>query len=86
MDKVNVTVSGVLGGDQPFRPTREHLHQAMLALSYMPRQTVRVLLGLALSLKGIGLADNYYHIEQSVMCLSFIGLFLVYCCAIRNFW
>jgi hypothetical protein len=63
MDKVNVTVSGVLGGDQPFRPTREHLHQAMLALSYMPRQTVRMLLGLVLSLRGIGLADNYYHIE-----------------------
>jgi hypothetical protein len=58
MDKVKVTVSGVLGGDQPFRPTREHLHQAKLALGYMPGQAVPVLLGLALSLRGIGLADN----------------------------
>jgi UDP-GlcNAc:undecaprenyl-phosphate/decaprenyl-phosphate GlcNAc-1-phosphate transferase len=86
MDTVSVMLSRALRGDRPFNPSREHLHHVVLALGYSPRHTVRILLVLGTMLAAIGLTGEHYRVDESLMCLGFIGLWLIYFCAMQRFW
>lgn len=86
MDTVNVVLKRISRGHGLFRASRDHLHHALLTAGYTPGQTVSVLLGVAAVMGGLGVAGEYLQVKESMMCLSFIGLFIVYYVATQRFW
>lgn len=86
LDTVNVVLNRVLRGHGPFVGSRDHLHHALMMAGYSPRQTVRVLLGMAAAMAVIGLLGNYYKVDEPVMFLGFVGLAFIYYSAVGQFW
>jgi UDP-GlcNAc:undecaprenyl-phosphate GlcNAc-1-phosphate transferase len=84
MDMLAIVVRRYKNGKSPFKPDRDHLHHILQRAGLSSSQTLMVISTVAVFMSVIGLAGEYFTIDDSVMLLSFIGMFIVYNLAIRK--
>ncbi|NKI73560.1 UDP-N-acetylglucosamine--undecaprenyl-phosphate N-acetylglucosaminephosphotransferase [Dickeya sp. CFBP 2040] len=84
MDMAAVMIKRIRRGNSPFRPDREHLHHILMLCGFSSRQTLLIIMGMALLLALIGVVCEWYGVPEYMMLLGFIGVFVAYCLAIAR--
>jgi len=86
VDTVSMMLRRILRGRSPFRADREHFHHILLAAGFSPKQTLLLMMLLALLAAGIGLAGHFLGIAEHWMFLGFIGIFALHFWTIMRAW
>ena len=86
MDAVGVIIRRIYFRQSPFKPDRNHLHHLLIRSGFRTQDIVYIISMIQLVLGCIGLIGLYAGIPESLMLISFIGLFLGYCYVIARPW
>jgi UDP-GlcNAc:undecaprenyl-phosphate GlcNAc-1-phosphate transferase len=86
IDTVSMMTRRMMLGRSPFQADREHFHHILMAAGYSPKQTLGLILLLALLAAGIGLAGHFYGVAEHWMFLGFLGVFAAHFSMIMRAW
>ncbi|WBA10874.1 UDP-N-acetylglucosamine--undecaprenyl-phosphate N-acetylglucosaminephosphotransferase [Salinivibrio kushneri] len=86
MDMTAIMFRRVKRGDSPFKPDREHLHHIFQRMGLSPRQTLGAICLLATALASIGMIGELFNIHETIMFISFLVCFALYCMMLRHIW
>jgi len=86
MDTICIMIRRVMKGQSPFMPDREHLHHIFLRAGYSDRQTLFIIVLIAILFASIGLIANHFQIAEGLMFLSFCLVFIGYFFLLRHSW
>jgi UDP-GlcNAc:undecaprenyl-phosphate/decaprenyl-phosphate GlcNAc-1-phosphate transferase len=87
IDSVCIMLRRISKGRSPFDPDREHLHHILSLAGYSVNQTLLTLLICSLILSITGIATSYFlHIQEVILLLSFLLLFLCHYWGISHAW
>ncbi|MFZ2170658.1 MAG: UDP-N-acetylglucosamine--undecaprenyl-phosphate N-acetylglucosaminephosphotransferase [Methylococcaceae bacterium] len=87
IDSVCIMLRRISKGRSPFDPDREHLHHILSLAGYSVNQTLITLLICSLILSITGIAASYFlHIQEVILLLSFLLLFLCHYWGISHAW
>jgi len=87
IDSVCIMLRRISKGRSPFDPDREHLHHILSLAGYSVNQTLITLLICSLILSITGIATSYFlHIQEVILLLSFLLLFLCHYWGISHAW
>lgn len=78
MDTVAVMLRRLMAGQSPFSADRQHLHHILLAAGYSVKHTTMLIWVISLLLAITGIVGHSAGVSDSVMLLSFLGLFGAY--------
>ena len=73
-------------GQSPFRADRQHCHHILLAAGFSPKQALGIMLLLALSAAGIGLAGHFLGIPEHIMFWGFMALLGLHAWMVTRAW
>ncbi len=83
MDMLAIVVRRYKKGKSPFKPDRDHLHHLLQRAGLSSRQTLMAISIPAGMMSSVGIAGEYFQIEESLMLMSFLILFVFYVMSIR---
>ncbi len=83
MDMLAIVVRRYKKGKSPFKPDRDHLHHLLQRAGLSSRQTLMAISIPAGMMSSVGIAGEYFQIEESLMLISFLILFVFYVMSIR---
>jgi UDP-GlcNAc:undecaprenyl-phosphate/decaprenyl-phosphate GlcNAc-1-phosphate transferase len=86
VDTISMMLRRILMGRSPFLADREHFHHVLLAAGFSPKQTLVLMVLLALAGVGVGLTGYFLGIEQRLMFLGFLSLFALHFWTIMRAW
>jgi len=86
IDTISIMLRRMLLGRSPFLADREHFHHILMAAGFGPKQTLLLMVLLALIGAGVGLAGNFLGIEERWMFLGFLGLFALHFWTLMRAW
>jgi UDP-GlcNAc:undecaprenyl-phosphate GlcNAc-1-phosphate transferase len=86
IDTVSLMIRRVLKGRSPFLPDRQHFHHVLLAAGLGTRQTLAVVVVLALLLGGVGIAGELAGVPEWQMAAAFVILGFLYLFAVQHAW
>lgn len=78
IDTVTQMLRRILKGRSPFAADREHFHHILLQAGFSARQTLGVILLVAVCAALIGLGGLYMGVSEALMFYGFLGVFAVY--------
>jgi len=78
MDMFAIMYRRINKGESPFKADNGHIHHICLANGFSPRQTLWLISFLSISCATIGIAGDYYQVNELVMLLGFLATFCVY--------
>jgi UDP-GlcNAc:undecaprenyl-phosphate GlcNAc-1-phosphate transferase len=78
IDLAAIIIHRISKGQSPLKADREHIHHIFLRLGLSYRQTLYLIIMLALVCAGIGVVGEVYHVNESIMFVLFIILFICY--------
>ncbi|QBH95173.1 undecaprenyl-phosphate alpha-N-acetylglucosaminyl 1-phosphate transferase [Limnobaculum zhutongyuii] len=78
MDMVTVMLSRILKKNSPFKPDRNHLHHILMAQGLSSRQTLLIIVTMALLLALFGIALEQFKVKELISLLLFLGVFFIY--------
>ncbi len=84
MDMLAIVVRRYKNGKSPFKPDRDHLHHILQRAGLSSSQTLVAISIVAVFMSMIGLVGEYFNIDDSIMLLSFIAMFIIYNLVIRK--
>lgn len=84
MDMVAVMVRRIRQGNSPFKPDRGHLHHVLMQQGLTSRQTLAVIIALALIIAGIGIFLEQIHAGELLSLTLFLVLFAGYFCVLNH--
>ena len=87
IDSVCIMFRRLAKGRSPFSPDREHLHHLFIVAGYSINFTLALILifDVLLSVNGI-VAGAYLKIQEPIMFVAFLGLFVMYYWLMNNAW
>jgi len=92
IDTISMMMRRMLLGRSPFRADQEHFHHILLAAGFGPKQTLLLMLSIALAAACVGLAGHFLKIPEHRMFFGFLGLSALHFYTImwtwhrRRFW
>ncbi|WP_413493769.1 UDP-N-acetylglucosamine--undecaprenyl-phosphate N-acetylglucosaminephosphotransferase [Shewanella baltica] len=86
MDMTAIMYRRVKKGMSPFKPDRDHLHHIFERAGYNRKQTLIRISLTSLLLAVIGVAADIAHVPESIMFITFLGIFSAYNWALSNVW
>ena len=86
IDTVASMVRRMLLGRSPFTGDREHFHHMLLAAGFTPKQTLALMVLLALGAAAVGLSGQFAGIPEHWMFLGFLALFALHFGLILRSW
>lgn len=86
IDTLVIMTRRIAKGRSPFRADRQHCHHILLAAGFSPKQSLGILILLALSTAGIGLAGHFLRVPEYLMFWGFVVLFGLYAWMINRAW
>ncbi|VAX10728.1 Undecaprenyl-phosphate alpha-N-acetylglucosaminyl 1-phosphate transferase [hydrothermal vent metagenome] len=86
MDTIAIIIRRVNKGSSPFLPDREHFHHIILLAGYSVRQTVFMLLSLAIAMVAIGAIAWFLGVPEPLFFYAFLTLFALYYWGISHSW
>ncbi len=86
IDTVSMMVRRIRLGRSPFLADREHLHHILMAAGFTPKQTLVLMVLVALTATGIGLVGHLVGAPEHWMFLGFIALFTLHHWAVMRAW
>ena len=86
IDTVSLMIRRVLKGRSPFLPDRQHFHHVLIAAGLGTRQTLAVVVVLALLLGGLGIAGELAGVPEWQMAAAFVTLGFLYLFAVQHAW
>lgn len=84
MDMLAIVVRRYKNGKSPFKPDRDHLHHLLQRAGLSAKQTLIVISIAATFMSSIGLAGEYFNVNESILLLGFLIMFICYVASIRN--
>lgn len=86
IDTVSMMLRRALLGRSPFLADREHFHHIVMAAGFTPKQTLALMVLLALVTASIGLAGHFLGVEEHWMFLGFVALFVLHFRMVMSAW
>jgi UDP-GlcNAc:undecaprenyl-phosphate/decaprenyl-phosphate GlcNAc-1-phosphate transferase len=86
VDSVSIMIRRIVKGKSPFHADREHLHHYLISMGYSDRQTLGIIVFLALVLAFIGIAFELNSISENIMFSSFILFAFLYYFLLSYAW
>ena len=68
----------ILKGHSPFKPDNNHLHHLIKKTGLSNRETLLVIIFIALALMGVGMMLEWYQVQENKVVTLYVGLFLTY--------
>lgn len=86
IDTVSMMLRRALLGRSPFLADREHFHHILLAAGYSPKQTLGLMVLVAATAAGVGLAGHFLGVAEHWMFYGFVALFAAHFRLIMKAW
>lgn len=86
IDTVSMMLRRALLGRSPFSADREHFHHILIAAGFTAKQTLLVMLALAVTAASIGLAGHFAGAAEHWMLVAFLGLFVLHFGVVMRAW
>jgi UDP-GlcNAc:undecaprenyl-phosphate GlcNAc-1-phosphate transferase len=86
MDMVCIMSRRIKKGQSPFKPDREHLHHICQRVGMSPRMSLLVICLIAIMMAAVGVWSEYRKVNETVMFVSFLLVFVLYYLAISYVW
>jgi UDP-GlcNAc:undecaprenyl-phosphate GlcNAc-1-phosphate transferase len=86
IDTVAMMARRVMLGRSPFLADREHFHHLLLAAGLGEKQTLALMLLLAIAAAGVGLAGEFLAVPEPWMFIGFAALFGVHFWTVMRAW
>lgn len=86
IDTVSMMLRRALLGRSPFLADREHFHHILLAAGYSPKQTLGLMVLVAATAAGVGLAGHFLDIAEHWMFYGFVALFAAHFRLVMKAW
>ncbi len=86
IDTVSMMLRRALLGRSPFHADREHFHHIVMAAGFTPKQTLALMVLLAVIAATIGLAGHFFGVAEHWMFLGFIALFVLHFRMVMSVW
>jgi len=86
MDMVAIMIRRVKKRQSPFKPDRDHLHHIFMRARFSDRESLVFIVMMGVLLAAIGILGDVLAVSESVRTLGFVGVFLIYCYALKHAW
>ncbi|HCZ9264359.1 UDP-N-acetylglucosamine--undecaprenyl-phosphate N-acetylglucosaminephosphotransferase [Vibrio sp. sp1] len=86
MDMAMVMMRRMKKGKSPLKPDRLHLHHICMRLGLSSRQTLLLLFLLGVFLSTLGILGQVYNVNDSLMLLLFVTIFVGYMLIMKYIW
>lgn len=86
MDMVGIMIRRISKGHSPLRPDRNHLHHILMHAGFTPRESLVIMVFLGVVMMIIGVLGEQFKVNESLMMLLFILVFVLYFIALNNAW
>jgi UDP-GlcNAc:undecaprenyl-phosphate GlcNAc-1-phosphate transferase len=86
IDTVSMMLRRIRLGRSPFLADREHLHDILMAAGFSAKQTLMLMVLVAMITAGIGLAGHLMGVAEHGMFLGFLALFTLHHWAVMKAW
>ncbi len=83
-DLFSAVVRRMVQRKSPFAPDHEHLHHALIVAGLSRRETLVVMLGMAIVFSGVGLIGRAAQVADGVMVFLWLGANVVYYQVMRH--
>ncbi|TPH17211.1 UDP-N-acetylglucosamine--undecaprenyl-phosphate N-acetylglucosaminephosphotransferase [Litorilituus lipolyticus] len=83
MDMLAIVVRRYKNGKSPFKPDRDHLHHLLQRAGLSAKQTLVVISLAATFMSSIGLAGEHFMVNETLLLMGFLLMFVCYVSAIR---
>ncbi|NIY47746.1 UDP-N-acetylglucosamine--undecaprenyl-phosphate N-acetylglucosaminephosphotransferase [Cedecea colo] len=77
-DLCAVSLRRILSGASPFRPDRGHIHHIVMKCGFSHRQTLLILLGVAILCAAVGVLFDHARLPESMSLLAFLVVFMTW--------
>ena len=84
MDMLAIVIRRHRNGRSPFKPDRDHLHHILQRAGFSSHKTLVVISLLSVSMSGVGLAGEYFQVNENLLLISFLIMFIFYSQVINN--
>ena len=78
MDMFAIMYRRINKGESPFKADNGHIHHICLANGFSARQTLWLISAISILCASIGIAGDYYQVNEFVMLIGFIITFCIY--------
>jgi UDP-GlcNAc:undecaprenyl-phosphate GlcNAc-1-phosphate transferase len=86
MDMFAIMIRRIRKGDSPFKADNGHLHHICMRAGLSSRQSLRVISAFSVVLALIGVAGEYFLVDEWIMLALFAALFVCYSYALQHAW
>ena len=86
IDTVSMMLRRAMLGRSPFLADREHFHHILMAAGFSPKQTLGLMVLLAATTAGVGLAGHFLGVAEHWMFLGFVALFALHFRLVMSAW
>jgi UDP-GlcNAc:undecaprenyl-phosphate GlcNAc-1-phosphate transferase len=86
MDMFAIMIRRIRKGDSPFKADNGHLHHICMRAGLSSRQSLRVISAFSVVLALIGVAGEYFLVDEWIMLTLFAALFVCYSYALQHAW
>lgn len=86
MDMAAIMIRRIQKGQSPFQADRDHLHHIFMRLGCSSRQTLAIIVAVAVAFAAVGIVGELLQLAEWVMLLGFLLLFTAYHFALRHIW
>ncbi len=86
MDMVCIMFRRIKKGQSPFKPDREHLHHICQRVGFSPTGTLIFICSFSSILALVGIWSDLQSINETVMFIAFMVVFMCYFMMISNIW
>jgi UDP-GlcNAc:undecaprenyl-phosphate/decaprenyl-phosphate GlcNAc-1-phosphate transferase len=86
MDMVCIMIRRIRKGQSPFQPDREHLHHICQRLGMSSAVSLLFICSMAAIMAAVGIWSELNAINESIMFVTFLAVFIIYFQIINNIW
>jgi UDP-GlcNAc:undecaprenyl-phosphate/decaprenyl-phosphate GlcNAc-1-phosphate transferase len=86
MDMVCIMIRRIRKGQSPFQPDREHLHHICQRLGMSSAVSLLFICTMAAIMAAVGIWSELNAINESIMFVTFLAVFIIYFHIINNIW
>lgn len=86
MDMFAIMIRRIRKGDSPFKADNGHLHHICMRMGLSSRQTLWAISTLSIVMASIGIMGDYFQIDEWIMLVSFLVLFICYSYTLQHAW
>ena len=86
MDMAAIIIRRMRKGKSPFRADRDHLHHIFIRAGFSSKSALIIIFSFSLLFSSVGILAEIFNIDESIMFLSFVFLFVIYSLAILHIW